>query len=234
MDTSNRNSIVTVFPQSDRYETNVTRKRSVNSDDVLSPIPDPPRFKFSKPSPEPPVDDSFLFSSVSQANADTGEKHENKRRLIRQGQPRYQGILNEDQAGPCTVAYRMDPDFQLYASKSRTLNADQVSRLKPTSHPNLVNVQCFYDDDDSSVRILYECTAVSLAELLAIPGDAFREYEWAVVCEEVCLRALCSVRKADTQEVATRLEIHSFRTEHWSRPDSTRCPPVAGRAHQNW
>ena len=97
---------------------------------------------------------------------------------------RYRSILEEDQAGMCTVAHESVPEFPVVALKLRPLNTEQQGRLMVTSHPNLVNIQHFYEEQ-ISVWIAYECMAVALSEIQASTAAALKEYEWAAICKEV-------------------------------------------------
>ena len=192
----NRDSVVTVFPHSDHYQGVIPEKRSApregdgDHETVGSPQAKTCR---TRPTITPLVDDSLLFRPRSDAvlPADDRDLRIDDAAKPQDFQLKYRSILEEDQAGPCTVAHEMVSEFPLVVLKCRALSAQQRGRLAVTSHPNLVNIQNFHDHD-TSVQIAYECMAVSLADVLVIPDDDLREYECAVLCKEVEWKLLLS------------------------------------------
>ena len=187
--TKARDSAVTVFPHSDDQEEAIPAKRRAPADEGAPHDRSLTKF-FKKRSITPPLtDDSFLFQTQSPIlpRTDRGGLSVSGTTKPQNWQKRYQNILDGDQAGPCTVAHEMVSNFPLVTLKSRTLTRGQRGRVVVTSHPNLVNIQNFHEHE-TSVQIVYECMAVSLAEILALPTAEFREYEWAVVCKEVVRR----------------------------------------------
>ena len=175
-DTPSRSaSIVTVFPHSDKFRA-LPQKRPF----ALEGRKDrhAPKRRFLNGAVNPP---SLFADRASPARAD---------RLIEQrtGQSvcdaHYRDILEEDQAGECTIAYRLSDDFPVVAIKKRTFDQPHKGSLSPTCHENICNLLEFCYKDESTVWLVYECMTVSLSEIQACP-ISLQEYELAAIITEV-------------------------------------------------
>ncbi|KAF2812827.1 kinase-like protein, partial [Mytilinidion resinicola] len=98
---------------------------------------------------------------------------------------KYQRVLEEDQGGPSTVAFRKDSTFPIVVVKSYlATDSSKVQDVFRTRHPNIVNVlDAFYEDD--TTYIVYEYMTRSIAEVQATPLGKFEEFEIAAICKEV-------------------------------------------------
>ena len=116
----------------------------------------------------------------------------NKRRAalpVHEGSPweDYESFLDEDQAGPVTVAYQKELDFSIVAIKRcKPPNTHSLKGIMRTSHQNLVRfMEVFLVDGE--LFTVYESMAVSLAEVQSSLCRIFHAYEIAALCKEVCV-----------------------------------------------
>ena len=172
---------VTVFPQSDRYQGSL--KRPAPQDEDREQNKSRARFLQSQKPPRLPlpVNSGSLFVQDRSPQADVqppprdGPSPQDRE---------FMNIIEEDQAGTCTVAYR-GSNFQTFAVKTRMVEQHQLDCLKRTHHPNICNLADFFQPKPSSVCLVYEDMAVSLAELQSCPTATFKEYELAAIGSEV-------------------------------------------------
>jgi hypothetical protein len=118
----------------------------------------------------------------------------------------YFNIIEEDQAGTCIVAYR-GSNFQTFALKTRLVDDHQSTNLKKTSHPNICNLADFFQPTLTSICLVYEDMAVSLAEIQSCPTATFKEYELAAIGLEVLQGLMYLENELDVGHTVTADEV---------------------------
>jgi hypothetical protein len=99
----------------------------------------------------------------------------------------YHSLLNDDEAGPATIAHEHDLTFAVVAIKERAIKDESlVARLLRVQHGNVVHLlRAFLHN--STLFLVYESVAVSLTEIQSCPYGPLKEFEIATICQEVCM-----------------------------------------------
>ena len=169
-------SIVTVFPQSDRFK-GIPQKRAIEPH--TGNVQSLPRKRFLNL----PVNPPSLFSEwQDRSKTDWQGGHDSERVA---NPSHFQSILEEDQAGECTLAYRRTNNFPMVVIKHRAVTGKGIETLRSTSQKNVCNLLDFFPVGNGSISLVYECLAVSLSEIQACPTAPLQEYELAAVATEV-------------------------------------------------
>ena len=184
-------STLTVFPQSERFGKPVPQKRPAQTE--LHDSREVSRARFLQPRKQQPrlplqVNDASLFGNrlVPQSVPAPSQTLRNGQEAL-ENPSRYRGILEEDQAGDCTVAYQMTADFPVVVLKKRVMDNGHRSPLTLSYHANLCNLQDFFEET-GTIWMVYECLDVSLEDIQTSPAASFKEYELAAIATEVCVR----------------------------------------------
>ena len=97
----------------------------------------------------------------------------------------YYPILEEDQAGHVTIAYKHELKHPIVVIKKQIQKAeDNLKRISSTSHENVVSL---YDAHSNAgdLYLVYESMDVSLTEIQSTPYGTLAEFHIATICKEV-------------------------------------------------
>ena len=193
---------ITVFPGNetrDLFTFNSRKRRAVSppaakspplflaDSPPVSPVPPPKRRETNHPSLGPLLPVKSKGSTERPHFVYDKEHDTSSFDAVSQESPwkRYRPVLTEDQAGPITLAHKVESSFTIVAIRERK-GAYRKGVITRCSHKNLVALQeVFFHDDVDAFYFVYEPMAVSLAALHCVPGDKLLAYEIAAISKEV-------------------------------------------------
>lgn len=112
---------------------------------------------------------------------------EEKDSFWQRGEPwqSYLSWMDDDQAGPVSIAHKQDSRFQVVAIKKRALTPNmRFHDLKAVQHENIVHLQASFRDA-STVYLVYESIKISLREMQACAYGPFKDFEISSICKQV-------------------------------------------------
>lgn len=97
----------------------------------------------------------------------------------------YYAVLDEDQAGDITVAYKKEIKHPIVAIR-RIANArkEDLKKVSRSCHENIVSLHKVHFQKEA-LYFVYESMDVSLAEIQSTPYGKLAEYHIATICKEV-------------------------------------------------
>lgn len=112
--------------------------------------------------------------------------------FITQADPwtKYRRFFEEEQAGHTILAHAKRPTFDVVAVKKKELaNGDNITRLRSTHHPNIVNLMKVYQHE-ATVFLIYEdmdLLHVSVSDIYNSPAQPLKHAEIASICKQVSI-----------------------------------------------